>query len=270
MDRIEKIRDLDDLIFAEFQEYFPKTINSNFSRKYPKTFHISNLLTTSTTFIKNSIFDCSETDNLYGIKILFRSLIEHYLRFKYVLFNWMKLKNDSISEKYLEFTEAREKLDYIKSVIAEQKLSDPDVEVKSWQKIFEEIPSLKKYSKKEIEQETLKFTYKKIIKTLKEIDQGSENETKFFGSLIREYSELSSFVHGGAGAHQQMFVLNDEIKRRDEYFRICGLAYQIAATVKLFSLLMIVQTDKEEFTGHYLKVDNLLSKVNEIGNEVLK
>ena len=264
MERLEKIRDLDDLIFEEFQNYFPKTVKSAFSKKYPKTFHVSNLFTVSTNFIKNSVFDCSENDDLFGVKILFRSLIEHYLRFKYVWFNWMKTQNDNISERYLEFTEAREKLDQIKSAIAEHKISNPEFEIESWEKIFEEIPSLKKYSKKEIEKETLKYTYKNIIKILKEIDENTENETTFFSSLIGEYAKLSSFVHGGAGAHNEMFYFNDESKRKEEYMRICALTYQMAGTVKLFTTLMIVQTDKNEFEKHYLMLDNLLKKINEI------
>jgi len=264
MERLEKIRDLDDLVFEEFQKYFPKTMESNFSKKYPKTFHISNLFTISTNFIKNSIFDCSETDDLFGTKILFRSQIEHFLRFQYVNFNWMKNQSDDVSEKYLEFTEARAKLDTIKTAIAKYKLSNPDFEVESWKKIFDEIPGLKKYSKKEIEQQTLKYTYKNIIKTLKEIDKKSENETSFFGSLISEYSELSSFVHGGADAHNQMFKFNDKRKRENEYIRICGLSYQMAGMVKLLTILMIVQTDKEKFKNHYLMLDKLLKKVNEI------
>lgn len=264
MERLNKIRDLDDLIHAEFEKYFPKTMESNFSRKYPMTFHISNLFTISTNFIKNSIFDCSETDDFFGVKILFRSQIEHFLRFKYVNINWMKNKSDDVSERYLEFTEAREKLDQIKTAIAEHKLSNPEFEIDSWKKIFEDIPSLKKYSKKVIEQETLKYTYLNIIKTLKEIDKNSGTETSLFGSLIREYSELSSFVHGGAGAHNQMFLFHDKDKRESEYLRICGLAYQMAGTVKLFTLLMIVQTDRDNFEDHYLVLDELIKKENEI------
>ncbi len=261
MERIEKIRDLDDLVFEEFQQYFEKSTKSVFSKNFPKTFEISNLFAISTNFIKNSIFDCSETDDLFGVKILFRSLIEHYLRFKYVYFNWVKSKDDETSKRYLEFTQVKEILDKIKSSISEHKLSNPDFEISSWQKIFEEIPELKKYSKKEIETESLKYTYKNIIKKLKEIDEKAEHETSFLGSLLLEYGELSSFVHGGAGAHNQMFVFNDEVKRKNEYVRICGLAYQMAATVKLFTLLMIVQSDKEEFEKHYLIVDNLLKQV---------
>ena len=64
MDELENIRDLDELVFEEFQKYFPKTMTSNFSKKYPKTFYLSNIFTMSTNFLKNSIFDCSENDDL--------------------------------------------------------------------------------------------------------------------------------------------------------------------------------------------------------------
>ncbi len=264
MKKLEKLRDLDDLIHAEFEKYFPKAMTSNFSKKFPKTFLISNLFTNSTNFIKNSIFDCSETDDLFGVKILFRSLIEHFLRFQYVNFNWIKCQTDEVSKRYLEFTEAREKLDQIKVAIAQHKLSNPEFEIKSWNKIFEDIPSLKKYSKKEIEEETLKYTYQNIIKTLKEIGEKSKTETSIFSSLIREYSELSSFVHGGAGAHNQIIFFNEQDKREIEYLRIGELAYQMAGTVKLLTLLMIVQTDKESFEGHYLVLYELIKRVNEI------
>ena len=263
MKMLEKIGELDDLIHNEYEKYFPKTIESKFSKKFPYTFHISNLFTVSTNFIKNSIFDCSENDDLFGVKILFRSLIEHFLRFQYVNFNWMNNHDDEISKKYLEFTEAREKLDQVKAVFSEYKLSNPEFQIKSWRKVFDDIPGLKKYSKKEIEQETLKYNYKNIIKELKVIDDKSDTKSTLFGSLIIEYSELSSFVHGGAGAHKQILLLNNKDIREKEYLRIVGLAYQIAGTVKLFSLLMMVQTDEESFNEHYLTIDELLKKVND-------
>lgn len=264
MQTIEKIRDLDDMVFEEYKLYFPKIMNSNFAKQFPHTLNISNLLTASTNFIKNSVFDCAENDDLFGVKILFRSEIEHYLRFEYIAFNWVKSKNDDTSEKYLEFTQARELLDQLKSAVAEHKLSNPDFTVSSWKEIFDKIPSLTKYSKKEIEEETLKYTYKNIIKTLKEIDKDSEDETTFLGKLIREYANLSSFVHGGAGAHNEMLTFNDKIKRSDEYVRICGMTYQMATAVKLRTLQLLFQTDKEMFGEHCLKLDGLFKELNKI------
>jgi len=257
---IENIRDLDDLVFEEFQIYFPKISSSKFKEKYPITLKLSILFTTSTNFIKNSIFDCSENDDLFGAKILFRSLIEHFLRFKYVWFNWAKYKDDDCARKYLEFNEAREILDSLKSEIDKYKLMNPDFQVSSWSELLDKFPNMKNLSKKEIEEETLKYTYKNIIKFIQQTIKNQE--VPLLGSLILEYSKLSSFVHGGIGAHQELLTFNNEKDRVKEYERICGLSFQIASSVKLFSLLMIVQTDSNEFDKSYLVIDNLMKRIN--------
>ena len=84
----------------------------------------------------------------------------------------------------------------------------------------------------------------------------------FFGKLIVEYSDLSSFVHGGMKSYQEMMSMNTLEKRLIEYERICGLAFQMSNSIKLFSLLMYVQTDREDFSLHYLKIDKILKKIN--------
>jgi hypothetical protein len=82
----------------------------------------------------------------------------------------------------------------------------------------------------------------------------------FFGKLIVEYSDLSSFVHGGMKSYQEMMSMNTLDKRQIEYKRICGLAFQMSNSIKLFTLSMYVQTDKKDFSLHYLKIDEILKK----------
>jgi hypothetical protein len=260
MNNIEKIRDLDEEIFEEFKIYSNKVLFSKFSTRFPSTAQLSNSFTISTNFIKNSIFDCSETDDFFGVKILFRSLIEHYLRFSFIWFNWMKTKSDYDAKRYLDFTHAREVLDTIKADIDSYKLSNPDFKIDNWNELLSQIPSCKNLSKKEIEEETLKYTYKNIIKLLKEIDEGKKDTTPF-GSLIKEYSKLSSFVHGGSNCHDELLKFHDEEERQQEYNRICSLTFQMAGTVKLFSLLMLVQTDRHDFENSYLNIDRIIKKV---------
>jgi hypothetical protein len=214
MSSFDKIIDLDKAIFEEFKSYFSKISTSNFSKQYPITLQLSNLFTTSTNFVKESIFNCCENDDLYGIKILFRSLIEHYLRFQLIWFNWVKTQSDTEAKRYLEFTAAREVLDSIKSEIDAYKFSNPDFKVANWEELLAKFPSCKNLSKKEIEDETLKYTYKNIIKALKETVR---NKDFLLKKLIIEYSKLSSFVHGGSGSHQEFLLFRDRIKRKEEY-----------------------------------------------------
>lgn len=254
MSNLEKIKDWDNEVFGEFKIYFPKISTSNFSKQFPVTLHLSSLFTTSTNFIKESIFNCCENDDLFGIKILFRSLIEHYLRFQLIWFHWVKNQSDIDAKRYLDFTTAREILDSIKAEIDAYKLSNPDFKVSNWEELLINIPSCKNLSKKEIEAETLKYTYKNIIKSLKE----TVKKESLLCSLIIEYSKLSSFVHGGNGSHQEFLIYRNSIKRKQEYNRICGLSFQMTATVKLFSLLMFIKTDKDTFENSYLKIYKII------------
>lgn len=262
MDEIKRIRDLDDAIFEQYEEYQPKIFNSKFSKQYPNTHNLCTLYSVSTNFIKNSIFDCAQNDDFFSTMILYRSLIEHYLRFKYIWFNWIKNKNDIDSENYIKYGEAIEVLEIIKSKISKHKLSCPTYKIDNWNELLAKFPSLKNYSKNEIEEESLKFSYKNIIKTLKEIDQKNEKDTSFLGNLILEYSRLSSFVHGGIGSYHELMEFEGTKDRQKEYERICGLSFQLSATVKLFSLILLVQTDRDLFENYYLKIDKIMKELN--------
>ncbi len=54
MNEIDRIRDLDNEVFEELQEYFPKTTTSNFKKEFPVTWHLIGMFDTGSTFIKNS------------------------------------------------------------------------------------------------------------------------------------------------------------------------------------------------------------------------
>ena len=260
MSSIERIRDLDEELFEEFKIYFHKIPLSTFSTKFPSTLHLSNLFTTSTNFIKNSTFDCSENDDFFGTKILFRSLIEHYLRFTFVWFKWIKSKSDDDAIRYLYITRAKEILDTIKAEVDAHKLSNSSFKVDNWNELLNQFPSCKNLSKREIEEEAQRYTYKNIIRLLKQIDNDTQ-KTTFFNSLITEYSELSSFVHGGSGCHTELVKFSAESERQKEYERICSLSFQLAGTVKLLSLFLLIQTDKEHFEKSYLIIDQIIKKV---------
>lgn len=263
MNEIERIRDLDDEVFTVFQEYFPQSVDSEFKKTYPTTYILITMFDTSATFIKNSIYDSCESDDYYGAKILYRSLIEHFLRFKYLFINWGKTKSDDFAIEYKEIVEAKEILETIRAKVSEYQLYNSNFQFKDWDSFLEKHPKFKNITRKEVEQESKKVTFKNIIRFLNmTLNQGKGNLSGFLGKLILEYSELSSYVHGGMNSHYEMMKCKDDKIRVKEYERICGLSFQISTSIKLFSLLMIVQTDKEFFTPFYYKLDSILKKIN--------
>lgn len=263
MSEIKRIRDLDDEIFDELQQYFPKTTSSKFVKLFPYTTGMIQLFDTSGTFIKNSIFDSCDSDDYYGMKILYRCLIEHYVRFQFIFINWNLTKNDEFAKEYLEYNNAREVLDLLRAKISEQQLFDPNYILKDWDSFLKDHPNFKSKTRKEVEEETKKYSFKNIVRFLNEqVKIGKTVTSEFLGNLIVEYSNLSSFVHGGMKSYQEMMLMNNELMRKKEYERICELSFQLSNSIKLFSLLMYAQTDKEIFNLHYIKLDDILKKVN--------
>ncbi|WP_405269332.1 DUF5677 domain-containing protein [Cellulophaga sp. Ld12] len=261
-ERIERIRDLDDEVFDIFQQsqflILPFLKNS----KIPKTTELFLMFITGTNFIKNSIFDCIENDDVYSSKILFRSLIEHFLRFKFIYINYLTEKSDSKSEYYYTILEISEYLSLSKSIKAVNKINGIDEQtiVEMWTELCENFPKLKTYDKKEVEDFTRNFSIKNIITFLTETISKSDPKEFLLSKMIIEYSELSSFVHGGIFAYQSCFQYSNESERQKEQERIAGLTYQLCGTIKYFSYLIWYQFDKE-FGPLYLKTEELIKRI---------
>ncbi|MFP5081277.1 DUF5677 domain-containing protein [Pedobacter sp. JCM 36344] len=263
MKEIGRIRDLDDEIFEEFQKYFLKIKTSDFVKKYPYTNILLSLFDTSGTFIKNSIYDSCETDDYFAVKILYRCLIEHYVKFKFIFVKWGLTKSDDFAYDFQEYGHAREVLDSLRAKISEHQLFDPTYTFKDWDDFLKEHPKFKNKTRKEVEDETKKYTFKNIVSYLNgQFKAGDTDLSNTLGKFIIDYSNLSSFVHGGMKSCQEMMSMNSKEKRQTEYIRMCGLSFQLSNSIKLFSLIMYIQTDKDAFSPHYLKVDNILKKIN--------
>nr|WP_294901391.1 DUF5677 domain-containing protein [uncultured Pedobacter sp.] len=262
MEELERIRNLDDEIFQEFQEYFPKIKSCTFSINCPTTFLLFNMYDTSSTFIKNTIFDCCETDDYYGLKILYRCLIEHFFKFKFIFLNYSELKTDEFSKEYFDYGNAREVLDLLKAEVSEQQLFNSNFKLEKWDNFLNEHPRFGNKTRKQVEEETKKYAFKNTVFYLnKKFKDGNLNMSQFLGKLIVEYSNLSSFVHGGMKSYNEMMFIT-QTERELEYDRIAGSTFVMSNNIKLLSLMIYLQTDRDKLTSHYIKIEKILKKIN--------
>jgi len=250
---LNDIRSINNEIFECFQEYFPDMIKCEFAKKYPLTFQHFVDFEISTALIKSGILDAADSDNIFVAKILMRSLIEHYLRFKYLFFNWTKDKSDEIAERYFIFSNESDQLTNFKARIVEKQLYSPNFKFKKWDKMLD------KYSKSEIENEANKYNYKNIVRFLiKTMKQDNKKEFPFLNSIITEYSHLSAYVHGSIHSHNEIKKLaKDQDLIKEELIRLSSLAVQMQSALKMFTLISLIQTDKERFSKPYLKISKL-------------
>jgi hypothetical protein len=262
MERLERLRDRDNEIHEAFVEFFPWTVELLGRTAAPsKTVSMFLWSIAKTNFLKDGIFDLCETDNIYGANVLYRSLIEHYLRFLYVWCRFLKERTDDAANEYLTFCSWDEALKYGKSlqdverIMGRAPLEDPYDTIR---RIHAEFAQ---YSAKEIRARAKQFSFSKIMEFLGKrwlaVDALNEPLPDFLLKLIPLYSELCSFVHGGPDADSEITALGNPTKRANENVRVAEQSWRLAGGVKLLSLIVLYQSDKK-FGPPYLKIDCIL------------
>lgn len=197
---LEIVRDLDDEIFDLLSEPASDVIKQIGGSEIEETLMVMFNLLMNMGFIKNGVYDACESDNLYSAKILYRSFMEHWLKAQYIFVRFQKEKNNDVGKEFRLYCSLDETVKYGNSIKElhrvlglEQSGGDP------WDIIFEYKPELlDKETRQSIKQKVRQFNYREIVSYL--IDQTDLNDSGFLNPVIPEYSELSSYVHGGPQA----------------------------------------------------------------------
>jgi len=264
MKRIEDLRELDYAIYQELQKahtYLPWLLRES---KIPKTAELFYIYIGSTDVIKRSLFLSAIHKDIYSVKILFRSIIEHFLRFQYIWFNFVELGQDESfsSEHYVKLA-LSERLSANKSIAATNRIrKQPGKTIEEmWSDAQNLSPKFAKYSMKEIETFSKEISIKNIIEKLLQTLAIKPNDHKvFIEDLILRYSELSSFVHGGLHAHHNVISYEKSGKLENDLLVISGLALQAASFIKVQSFV-VFYGEKREFGSIYYKIQELIKQL---------
>jgi hypothetical protein len=259
---IEDIRVQDEFIFNIFKRNFPIVKEHLTKTKYPKTLLAMIILDTGANCLKCSIFDVAENTDLYGAKVLFRSLIEHFLRFNFLYLTCAKEKSDQAGEEYLTFCNAKDELDLAKAYKTVNAMWSSTPNNETWENILKGLqnPLYKNYSKQFIENKVKKYTYKNLIKSInlminydtKDIDPG------LLGSIIIAYSELSSFVHGSQFAFRKMEEVITNNTLDSELVEICKMTFMLSSIIKMFSYSLFLNEDSR-LTTAFKEIQDLIN-----------
>ena len=258
---IDLIREWDSEIDETVEEFMPLALEFTAKEPIPKTCSVFLSFIASTEFIKNGILDHAEAENVYAAKILFRSLIEHDLRFQYIWFRASEEKSDAAAEDYLKHGMFKESLQIARSWKRVAKILGRDSCLTAHDALRSVIKATAAYSNKEIDEQSSQFEYARIIEYIfKKLKWRKNGDVPFLLKILPSYSDLSCFVHGSPGAMNIMGSLQAKEELAADLLNTAALAFQTAGSVKLFSLLTFCQYDKR-FRSPYLKVDKLLRSV---------
>lgn len=193
-----------------------------------------------TSQIKKAIYILTVEKNLYSINILFRSLIEHFLRFQYITLRHQFDNSDVIGKEYVEHlseSEKRQASKAWKEIARITNSKDTDYPFEVLRKVNE---SMKDVSESEINNTERDFQYKQLIRYIFEKTQKDKSykPEQFLLNLLVEYSKLSSYVHGGPVSDALISQINEKEQVEKECLRIAELSFRMATTTKLISLKM--------------------------------
>ncbi|MEX2436950.1 MAG: DUF5677 domain-containing protein [Candidatus Paceibacterota bacterium] len=223
----------------------------------------------ATQTLKTGVFDLIEARNIYSINILFRSLIDHFLRFYYIFLSFAEQKNDSAGTHYLKFNLASEHLNYAFSLKSMSEIRGGNInDINVFDLIRKHNPQLKEFSNSKLKKEIKKYSTKNMIKKIVDTiySQSDVDESSLFLlKLLPQYSELSSFVHGGIDSTHSLGhfgdfesqELTDNIEERFKF------AFLIAANILNFSFLAGFNID-EKFKEPFIRSHDVIKRAMKI------
>lgn len=260
MKSLKEILEADDQVYEIFTEVAPKMAEFMHTSTIPKTAQALFHFIAKTNAIKEAIFNSCEGNNLYAINILYRSLVEHLLRFHYIFFRVLIDKTDEIGQDYLKFCSLSENIDYGIAWKDVAKILERNPEADPYEVLKEIDEDYKDYTKAQIQEKSNQFRYKQIVRYIKkQLNDQTDTTNSFLLNIIPEYASLSSYVHGGPQADWEMFKYSDEDLEAFVLERT-ALTLNIATTVKMFTLLVYCQYDPS-FGPAYTKMNKAINLI---------
>ena len=212
-------------------------------------------------FISESILLLLENNHIYAAKILFRSLVEHFLKSQYIFLRWAIDKTDLVGEEYIKLCNYNEEIDFAvaykkRGILLGAQVSESPIEM-----IRKIHPQYSNITEKQLKQKISQFSYKKIIEfiTSNIYKTGLDSSESFIPNLLIHYSDLSSFVHGGPMAERFMTEMFNKEGYESSSEELAELTVSISAFSKFFTLIMVSNIDKK-FVEPMIKFRQLLHK----------
>lgn len=261
-DIIESDKIIADALGIVFSSYPEDLQKSNF----PKTSQFIFYLIKRIDKIYEGILAVAKTQNIYGLNILLRVLIEHYLTGMYVLERFKREKADLIGIEYYTYREREEELSYWDATQKQAKLIEIQDSIKELsQKMFEErFPYLKEISRSKLKDLNFQFKVNQIIEFFfKDVDFKRIPDDVDIPSLMlieyyTDFVRLSSYVHCGPNAEND-FKVQDISETSKSVVNICEYAHAIKHSFDAYGLISFwTMTFNKEYSFLGLKLRSLL------------
>lgn len=255
---MEEIEIHDELLMNAIIEESTELPTKIQSSKIPKAGLTIISLLAGMNSLKLGVYELCKSRDLYSISVLYRVFLEHFVKINYFCDRLVNDKNDDVGEEYFKFYAANEKVMYGKSIEELNKIIDLEYHGRSFENIVHELcPELKEYSTQELREKILQFNYKNMIKYLVDNHKSDKLDkySSFVLSIIPEYSELSSFVHGGPNAVHATAKKWESNEIELECCQYARATFSFYVISNLISLLLFMNYIDRKYSSLYQKVN---------------
>jgi len=146
---IQKILDFDDSFHEKFDKIGNRFIPVLAASEYPVTAKTLIGIMASANSVKLGIYDLAEAcdEHLYINKVLHRTLIEHYLKFYYILFRFINENSDEAGIEYRKFSGIKETLSFINASAVSSSIVGKSTENQVLKRLKKEHPEFESTKK---------------------------------------------------------------------------------------------------------------------------
>ena len=201
MDRLSEIEELlEDMaeMLEPHLEILPVTLSKIKTFRKPLSVFSMTSFLGKVEAIRIGIFEVAKIEEHYSMNILYRSIIEHFIKAQYIWLKTIESNNDEIGIDYWLFGRDQESIDYVKALHQSYAL----VGISPTKTPLDTLKELgvisNENSGSQIKKRTEQFAYKNMTHYIAESTKMKETgSAPVLSSIFPRYSELSSCVHGG-------------------------------------------------------------------------
>ncbi|WAG06092.1 hypothetical protein NRZ30_13355 [Aeromonas jandaei] len=257
---------LHDIFEKSCTRFMPVLKKSNFLETMQSLFG----LMASINSIKLGVYDLAETcdTHLYVLKILYRSLLEQFLRFEFLFLRFIETGDEEIGSEYRKYSAISETIAYIEASQMAATMAGKSTDDIILKKLKKSHPDFD-ISKRSLKEITDKWKHRNIIRYLTSHFKKSTDAPEFLLKIIPDYANLSSFVHGGTSAEEYFHnIINDDLLK-DEVVSTAINSCFIAAIVKNQLLVAITkidpsfEEDRNRFTSRLFQFEMAVGSISE-------
>ncbi len=233
---LDELREKDnELVLTVLKESIKKMCNTYKVSPLPRTMEAMITIMINTNSMKDSVFTICANSDAYSAGILYRCIIEHYLRHSYLFFRANEERNDEVGIEFFEFGDIREQIEYYRiKQNAKKTFHETEETIDIEGSVLAKYPRYWVLTKEQLRQKFSQLSIRAIVNFIWSELKDFTVEPAIWESLVSDYSILSSFVHGGIYANQTMKSYgNNEQDIEKELLKLAKQSYYLSAIIKM-------------------------------------